>query len=52
MLKAAREFGLDQEVVNAVAVRFDPRCPDLDWAAEALAGELLVRRRLDVPDAP
>jgi hypothetical protein len=41
MLKAARDFGLDDESVNAVALRFDAREPDLAGMADALADELL-----------
>ena len=50
MIKAARDFGLEQEVVNAVALTFDPRCPDLSTVAESLAGALLARRPLRVMD--
>jgi hypothetical protein len=41
MLKAARDFGLDQRSVNAVALRFDPRRPEIDPLADALAAALL-----------
>jgi hypothetical protein len=51
MLKAARDFGLDQAVVNAIALMFDGRRPDLAQVAEALAEALLVRRPLELPDA-
>jgi hypothetical protein len=50
MLKAARDFGLDQEAVNAVALRFDPREPDLDGVADELAAALLRRNTLALPD--
>lgn len=46
MLKAARDFGLDQRSIDAVAVRFDPRRPDLDGLAGALAAALMRRRTL------
>ena len=49
MLKAARDFGLDQAVVNAIALSCDPRRPDLGAVADALAGALLARRPLDIP---
>jgi hypothetical protein len=51
MLKAAREFGLDQRVVNAIALEFDARRPDLDQVAAALYQALLARRPLELPDA-
>jgi hypothetical protein len=51
MLKAARDFGLDQAVVNVVALRFDARRPDLAQVAEALADALLAHRPLELPDA-
>ena len=50
-LKAARDFGLDQEVVNAISLRFDPCRPDLALISEALAEALLARGPLEVPDA-
>ncbi len=50
MLKAARDFGLDQDTVNAVALTFDPRRPDVARVAETLAEELLARRPLMIPD--
>lgn len=49
MLKAARDFGLDQEVVNAIALTFDPRRRDLAQVAEALAEALLARGPFEVP---
>jgi hypothetical protein len=51
MLKAARDFGLDQGVVNAIALTFDPHRPDLARIAEALAEALLARRPLEILDA-
>ncbi len=51
MLKAARDFGLDQAVVNAIALRFDARRPDVAPIADALADALLARRPLELPDA-
>ena len=51
MLKAARDFGLDQRTVNACAVLFDPRAPDVDGIADALAAALLRQHALALPDA-
>jgi hypothetical protein len=51
MLKAARDFGLDQGTVNAIALRFDPREPDIDGVVDALAAALLLRHALALPDA-
>ena len=51
MLKAARDFGLDQQVVNAIALMSDPRRPDFAHLAETLAEALLARRPLELPDA-
>jgi hypothetical protein len=51
MLKAARDFGLDQGVVNAIALDLDPRRPDLAQVADALAEAVLARHLLVVPDA-
>jgi hypothetical protein len=51
MLRAARDFGLDQESVNAVALRFDTRVADLRDIADALADELLRKRPFALPDA-
>jgi hypothetical protein len=51
MLKAAREFGLDQGAVNAIALRFDGRQPDLAGIAKALAEALLAHHALELPDA-
>ena len=50
-LKAARDFGLDQRAVNAIALRFDPREPDVDEVAEALTAGLLQQNALALPDA-
>ena len=50
MLKAARDFGLEQEAVNAVALQFDPRAPDLDGVADELAAALVRRNALAFPD--
>jgi hypothetical protein len=51
MLKAARDFGLDQGVVDAIALTFDARRPDVAPVAEALAEALLAHRPLELPDA-
>ena len=50
-LKAARDFGLDQASINAIALGFDPQRPDLDRVTGALAHALLVKRPLPSPDA-
>ena len=50
MLKAAADFGLDQEALDRIALQFDPRRPDLDWIADALASALR-HRILPLPDA-
>jgi hypothetical protein len=50
-LKAARDFGLEQSAVNAVALRFDPREVDVDVIADALAAALLQRHKLGLPNA-
>lgn len=50
MLKAARDFGLEQEVVNEISLIFDPRRADIAQVAETLADALLARRALEVPD--
>jgi hypothetical protein len=50
-LKAAREFGLDPEVADSIAARFDPRVHDLDGIIDALAVALLVQGAIQVPDA-
>jgi len=50
MLKAASDFGLDQPTLNGIALRYDPRRPDLDWLAGKLT-DALQERTLAVPDA-
>ena len=50
-LKAAREFGLDPNVADSIAARFDPRIHDLDGIIDALAVALLVQGAVQVPDA-
>jgi len=50
-LKAARDFGLDPDVADSIAARFDPRVHDLDRIVDALAVALLVQGALIVPDA-
>jgi len=50
-LKAARDFGLDPQVANTIAARFDPRVHDLEGIIDALAIALLVQGALTVPDA-
>ena len=51
MLKAAREFGLDQSAVNAIALSVDARRPDIARIADELAEALLAHRPLEPPDA-
>jgi hypothetical protein len=50
MLKAARDFGLEQPIVDAIALTFDPRWPDLAQVAEALTDALLARGPLGALD--
>jgi hypothetical protein len=50
-LRAAREFGLDPDVADTIASRFDPSIHDLDRIIDALAVALLVQGALIVPDA-
>jgi hypothetical protein len=50
-LKAARDFGLDPEVADTIAVRFDSRVHDFDRMVDALALALLVQGAFTVPDA-
>jgi hypothetical protein len=47
VLRAARDFGLDQRTVNAIALRFDPRRPDVAHVADALADALLAHQSFD-----
>jgi hypothetical protein len=49
-LKAARDFGLDQRSLDAIALQFDPRHPDIDLVAGELAAAL-CRRTGVIPDA-
>jgi hypothetical protein len=48
-LKAARDFGLDPEDANAIAVRFDPRASDHGQLLDALTAALVKRGVVDVP---
>ncbi len=50
-LKAARDFGLDPDVADSIASRFDPRVHDLERIIDAVAVALLVQGALEVPDA-
>lgn len=50
-LRAARDFGLDPEVADAIAAKFDPRRHDLERIIDALAVALLVDGAVEVPDA-
>jgi hypothetical protein len=49
ILRAARDLGLAQRDIEAVAGRFDARRPRCDELAGALAELLLARRPLTVP---
>jgi hypothetical protein len=44
ILKAARDFGLSQDEIQAVAGRFDPRDARCRQLADALADLILARR--------
>jgi len=50
-LRAARDFGLDPDVADAIAARFDPRRHDLERIIDALTVALLVEGAVEVPDA-
>ena len=50
-LRAARDFGLDPDVADTIAARFDPRTHDLERIIDALAVALLVEGAVEVPDA-
>jgi hypothetical protein len=50
-LRAARDFGLDPEVADAIAAKFDPRRHDLEGIIDALTVALLVEGAVEVPDA-
>jgi hypothetical protein len=50
-LRAARDFGLDPDVADAIAAKFDPRHHNLDRIIDALAVALLVEGAVEVPDA-
>jgi hypothetical protein len=50
-LKAARDFGLDPDVADSIAERFDPRRHDLERIIDALAVALLVQGAVEVPDS-
>jgi len=49
-LRAARDFGLDPDVADSIAARFDPRRHDLERIIDALAIALLVEGAVEVPD--
>lgn len=40
-LKAARDFGLEDATANRIALRFDPRRPDVANLADQLADALI-----------
>jgi hypothetical protein len=48
-LKAAREFGLDPDVANAIALRFDPRVRNLDPIVDDLAAALIEQGAVRAP---
>jgi hypothetical protein len=50
-LKAARDFGLDPEIAETIAMRYDPRAHDFDHMIDALALALLVQGAVTVPDS-
>jgi hypothetical protein len=50
-LRAARDFGLDPDVADSIAARFDPRHHDLERIIDALAVALLIEGAVEVPDA-
>ncbi|MFL5893322.1 MAG: hypothetical protein ACJ75I_11355 [Solirubrobacterales bacterium] len=50
-LRAARDFGLDPEVADAIAAKFDPRRHDLERIIDALTVALLMEGAVEVPDA-
>ncbi len=48
-VKAARDFGLDADAVNEIALRFDPRRGDRTEVLDALSKALVERGVVDVP---
>jgi hypothetical protein len=48
-LKAARDFGLDTEAADAIAMRFDPRGRDHGHLVDALTAALVDRGVVDLP---
>ena len=48
-LKAAREFGLEPEVANAIALRFNPRAPNFDQIVDELAAALIQQGAFRAP---
>lgn len=44
IIKAARDFGVPQQEIEAVAGRFDPRAPRCEALADAFADLILARR--------
>jgi hypothetical protein len=51
-LKAARDFGLERESADAIALRLDPRGRGIDQLVDALATALVERGAVRLPDAP
>jgi hypothetical protein len=50
-LRAASDFGLDPDVADSIAAKFDPRRHDLERLIDALTIALLVDGAVEVPDA-
>ena len=48
-LKAARDFGLDDATANRIALRFDPRRPNVASLADQLAGALIEQGAFRLP---
>jgi hypothetical protein len=50
-LRTARDFGLDEETVERIAVQFDPVRHDLDELDAALAAEIIERGLVRLPES-
>ena len=48
-LKAARDFGLDDASANRIALRFDPRRPNVASLADERAGALIEQGAFRLP---
>jgi hypothetical protein len=51
-LKAARDFGLDADAADAIALRFDPRAATFEHLVDDLAAALVERGAVEVPASP